>query len=70
MHLFDLQELMAYNGNFAISLVTEIRQLTTSTMNIPGFLDHVSGQRPQYSFHHCQVFFTIMSLGGKSNEST
>jgi len=38
------------------------RQLTPSVMYLPGFLDHMSWQRPQYSLHHCQVFFTVMCL--------
>lgn len=33
-----------------------------SKCNLPGFLYHVIRQRPQYSFHHCQVLFAVVSL--------
>lgn len=31
-------------------------------MYLPGFLYHVTRQRPQYSLHHCQVLFAVMGL--------
>lgn len=37
-------------------------------MELPGFLYHMTRQRPQYSLHHCQVLLAVMGL--EKNQDT